>query len=77
MVEHNKITVVREYCLARHIPYSIKGEALYINGYCQMFSVYNIPWAELIQTVNKNVVFNDAGYFLSFNPSYAYSGNNL
>lgn len=78
MTEHSKITVVREYCLARHIPYAIKGEGLYINGAMQAFSIYNVPWSELISTINKNVEFDAVtGYFKSFNPQYAYRGNNL
>ena len=78
MTKHNKETVIREYCLARQIPYAIKGDGLYINGVCQMYNIYNIPWAELIQTINKNVQFDSiTGYFKSFSPSYAYNGNNL
>lgn len=63
MARHNKITFVREYCLARRIPYKIKNESLYINGHFILYSVYNLPWLELMQIIDNAVVYDDYGYY--------------
>ena len=53
MKEHNKISFVREYCRCRRIPYRIDRETLYIDKHYFCFSVYNLTYSELIETIDK------------------------
>lgn len=68
MKDHNKITVVREYCLARRIPYKFQKEQLTINKEFCCFSVYNIPWSELFQIIDNMVEYDNYGYYLRNKP---------
>lgn len=63
MKDHNKITVVREYCLARRIPYKINKEMLLINKEFCCYSIYNLPWNELLSTIDKMVEYDNYGFF--------------
>lgn len=60
---HDKISFVREYCRCRRIPYQIKREALYIDGLQVCFSVYNLPWLELVEMVDKAVYYDRFGFY--------------
>lgn len=68
MKEHNQVTVVKEYCLARRIPYKIgNNEQLLIgkgkNKQC-IFCIYNIPWKELFSTIDRFVEYDEYGHFV-------------
>lgn len=56
-IEHDKISFAKEYCLCRRIPYYFHGEHLSIGdkqyGYRSIFSVFNLPYKELIETIDK------------------------
>ncbi len=56
---HDRITFVREYCLARRIPYRIKGEMLYIDGRYFCYSIYNLTYIELLQAIDKECVYDE------------------
>lgn len=64
---HDKKTFIKEYCLARRIPYKFLSEQLYINGVFCCFSVYNLPWAELIYAIDTMVSYDEYGFFKSLN----------
>ena len=70
MAVHDKVTLVREYCLCRKIPYRVLGgdlgQVVIGNkdvGTDVIYSIYNIPWAEIIQTIDGMVVYDDFGRF--------------
>lgn len=67
-MKHNKMTVIREYCLARKIPYKFEGGALYLGrGTKAMFAfrVTLVPWEEIFPEINKKCHFNYDGDFES------------
>lgn len=63
---HDKFSFVREYCLARKIPYKFKKESLYIDKNFVWYSIYNHPWSELISIIDKHCIYNDFGYYEAF-----------
>ena len=69
MKDHNKITFVREYCLARRIPYKIKGEQLSIRDksinsiWFVCFSIYNLTYSELIRVIDNAVIYDETSTF--------------
>ena len=68
IVSHNKESVIREYCRARKIPYTIEGGAFYVGRgkkavFC--FRMTFVPWEEVIPEINKKCVFNTDGDFES------------
>lgn len=74
MKEHNKVTLVREYCLARKIPYKLVGEHLYLGSMktdgrvVSFFSVYNFPWNELLGAIDAHVEYNEFGDYVRIIP---------
>ena len=62
MKEHNKRTFAKEYCLCRRIPYKFKGEQLILgkDKKTVIYSIYNIPYSEIVSTIDKCV--EDDGY---------------
>ena len=56
--QHNKETFIREYCLARRIPYSIKRDQLNIAGHYAVFNIYNLGYADLINAIDAMCVFD-------------------
>lgn len=75
MKDHNKITFVREYCLARRIPYKIKGEQLSIRDketkseWFTCFSIYNLTYSELLKVIDRMVIYDQYGDFQNVNIS--------
>lgn len=75
MKDHNKITFVREYCLARRIPYKIKGEQLSIRDkgtkseWFTCFSIYNLTYSELLNVIDRMVIYDQYGDFQNVNVS--------
>jgi hypothetical protein len=75
MKDHNKITFVREYCLARRIPYKIKGEQLSIRDketkseWLTCFSIYNLTYSELLNVIDRMIIYDQYGYFQNVNVS--------
>ena len=65
MAEHNKLTFTAEYCRARRIPYSIKREALFINKKQICFSLYNLPYSEIITMIDNACEYDDVTTFYS------------
>lgn len=63
MTTHDKISFTREYCRCRRIPYKFKGEALSIDGFRVCFSIFNIPYTEIVTMIDKAVVYNDMGFY--------------
>ena len=66
MATHDKITLAREYCLCRKIPYKFHGEQLVIgdkNGKDVIFSVYNFTYTELIAVIDRMVEYDDFGWY--------------
>lgn len=53
MKNHDKISFTREYCKCRRIPYSVKGEALYIDGFQVCFSLLNLDYAAIVEMIDK------------------------
>jgi hypothetical protein len=66
--KHDKISFTREYCLCRRIPYRIVQEHLIIGGYNVCFSLYNLPYKEIIDMIDKFVEYNEYGWFVRVNP---------
>ena len=64
-MEHDKISVVREYCKARRIPYKVNREMLTINKEYCCYSIYNLPWTELFSTIDKMVYYNSDGFYIA------------
>lgn len=62
---HDKISFTREYCRCRRIPYRFKNETLYIDGYAICYSIFNIPYAEIVQMIDKEVIYNEMGFYES------------
>lgn len=68
MTVHNKTSVIREYCLARKIPYKFEGSALYIGkgmGARFCYRVDLVPWAEVILEIDRLCKFDNNGEFVS------------
>lgn len=63
MTTHDKISFAREYCRCRRIPYRFNRETLYIDGFPVCFSIYNIPYTEIVQMVDKEVIYNEIGFY--------------
>lgn len=69
MATHDKVTFVREYCLCRRIPYRFVGNfgQLIIGnsnvGADCIYSVYNLPYSELVSTIDSMVQYDEYGWF--------------
>ena len=70
MADHNKKTLANEYCLCRKIPHSwnYRDEQLVIGrqdiGYDIIFSIYNIPYAEIATTIDSMCEYDEFGHFV-------------
>lgn len=62
-MKHDKISFAREYCLCRRIPYRIKGEALFINGYQVCFSLYNLDYSDILKMIDTAVIYDKYGRY--------------
>lgn len=60
---HDKISFAREYCRCRRIPYRFKKETLLIDGIPVCYSIYNIPYGEIVQMIDRSVVYNEMGFY--------------
>lgn len=65
MTTHDKISFTREYCRCRRIPYRFNREALFIDGFQICYSIYNIPYTEIVQMIDKHVIYNEMGFYES------------
>lgn len=63
MTMHDKISFTREYCRCRRIPYRFNREALVIDGSTVCFSIYNILYTEIVQMIDKEVIYNEMGFY--------------
>lgn len=61
--KHSKLTVIKEYCKARRIPYKFEGESLYLDKKFFCFSIYNLPYDEMFSNVDSFVEYDEYGYF--------------
>ena len=67
MAVHDKVTLAKEYCLCRRIPYRFIGEQLIVgdkNGKDVIFSVYNFPYSEIISVIDRMVEYDEYGWYL-------------
>lgn len=63
MPNHDKISFTREYCRNRAIPYRVKGEALYIDGFQVCFSLLNLDHAAIIAMIDAECYYDQFGRF--------------
>lgn len=63
MNKHDKISFTREYCKCRGIPYRVKGEALYIDGFQVCFSLLNLDYPAIISMINGECYYDQFGRF--------------
>lgn len=63
-MEHNTVSVIREYCRMRKIPYKIvHNHGLYIAGYHAIYSLYNFTVIENIKMIDEMCKYNFAGFY--------------
>lgn len=66
-MQHDKVSFIQEYCRCRGIPHQIKNEALFIGkGIMKKqvcFSVYNLPYRELMDVVDSSCVYDEYGFY--------------
>lgn len=65
MTIHDKISFTREYCKIRHIPYRIKGEALFIHGRQICYSLYNLDYHYIIDMIDNTVIYDSFGRYIA------------
>lgn len=65
MTTHDKISFTREYCRCRRIPYRFSREALVIDGFRVCYSIYNIPYTEIVPMIDKEVIYDNMGFYES------------
>lgn len=65
-MSHNKISFTREYCNCRRIPYKIKGEALFINGYQICYSLYNLTYKDIIEMIDNVCYYNSVTTYFDY-----------
>ena len=76
--EHDQKSLANEYCLCRGIPHRWVGGILgqLIIGYknnalvgCDViYSIYNLPYSEIIPTIDKMCEYNEFGRFKCVRP---------
>lgn len=66
MNNHDKISFAREYCRCRRIPYRIIRESLYIAGRYVCYSLYNIPYREIVEMIDNSCEYDENGYFVRY-----------
>ena len=68
MTEHNKETFTKEYLLCRRIPYRWRnGGQLEIGEKGRkdvIFCIYNLPWAEIVPTIDRMVEYDEFGRYV-------------
>ena len=74
MNKHDKKTLANEYCLCREIPHTwincgvADGQLTIgsktIGKYDTIFSTYNIPYSEIIPTIDNMCEYNEFGRFV-------------
>lgn len=69
---HDKKSLANEYCLCRKIPHrwvgGITGQLVIGNSETKqdcIYSIYNIPYSEIISTIDSMVTYDDFGRFES------------
>jgi len=77
MRSHDKKTFANEYCLCRGIPHRWVGGitaqlviGTSVTGTDVIYSIYNIPYAEIVSTIDNMVEYNDFGQFIKLKKSY-------
>lgn len=63
MKNHDKISFTREYCKCRGIPYRVKGEALFIDGFQVCFSLLNLDYTAIIAMIDGECYYDQFGRF--------------
>lgn len=63
MKNHDQISFTREYCRCRDIPYRVKGEALFIDGWQVCNSLYNLPYTEIITMIDNECYYDENGLY--------------
>lgn len=65
-MEHNKHTVIKEYCLARGIPFRFSRGCLLLgkNRVVSCFSVEDTDWDDIIPCINRMIQFDSDGQFV-------------
>lgn len=63
MANHDKLTLAAEYCRCIRVSYRIKGEALFIGGKQVCFSLYNIPFIEIVPMIDRHCAENNVFRF--------------
>ena len=58
-MRHNKESFVREYCLARKIPYRLVKEQLYVDGNYCCYNVYNLTYADLLVAIDNMITYDE------------------
>ena len=74
MANHDKKSLANEYCLCRNIPHYwvdngfVSGQlsigSKVIGKYDTIFSIYNIPYSEIIPTIDRMCEYNEFGKFI-------------
>ena len=81
MNKHDKKTLANEYCLCRNIPHRWVGgiDAQLIigdkNGKAVIYSIYNLPYSEIIPTLDNMCEYDEFGRFVrvtDVTPSYLF-----
>lgn len=69
---HDKKSLANEYCLCRNIPHRWvgSGQEQLVLGTAEtlkdcIYSIYNIPYSEIIPTIDSMVTYDDFGRFES------------
>ena len=70
MITHDKKALANEYCLCRQIPHRWVGGTtaqLIIGdkytGKDIIYSIYNIPYAEIVSTIDRMCIYDSFGRF--------------
>lgn len=62
---HDKISFAREYCRCKRIPYRFNKESLVIDGYTICFSIFNIPYTDIVKMIDDSVYYDECGFYES------------
>lgn len=60
---HDKISFTREYCRCRRIPYRVKGEALFIDGWLVCASLLKLDYPAIINMIDSECCYDHLGRF--------------
>lgn len=77
MRSHDKKTFANEYCICRGIPHrwgtDIVGQLIIgtnVTGTDCVYSIYNIPYSDIVKTIDDMCEYNDFGQFIKLKKSY-------